>query len=276
MKRLAIPEFNKLIKSLTSRLINVHLIYKFTLKVSFIGYYVMMKGYREGREIGLMIPAFNEEKSIQSVLTEARKNFPKAHIVVIDDGSSDNTSKVSRISNSKTLKLVNNLGVCNAIKIGFEYFDQLRLDVIVVMDADGQHNPREIEKLITTLNNQNCDIVIGIRDSKIYSFSLIEKAGISLIKLILRARYNLHLQDPTSGMRAFRRSSCIDAIRKISDDFLDDTAGLASLSKLMGLSIKEVKVEMNPRYSGKSSHNYLSKLMRTLGLSTRLVVGRNL
>ena len=108
-----------------------------------------------------VIPAFNEEERIEKVISET--NGYVNSVIVVDDGSNDNTYKVAKKTDATTLKHAINMGLGFTLRTGCEKALQNGADIIVTIDGDGQHDPNEITKLVKTLERGNYDVVIGIR-----------------------------------------------------------------------------------------------------------------
>lgn len=116
-------------------------------------------------KITVIIPAFNEEPLIGSVITSVRKNLKSLdyQIIVIDDGSTDNTAQVAKDKGAYVLRHILNRGLGASIATALAYAKTLKPDVIVTLDADGQHDPREIRQLITPIIENMADVVVGSR-----------------------------------------------------------------------------------------------------------------
>src|SRR2546429_4784075 len=109
----------------------------------------------EGSAVGLrkiaIVPALNEEKSIAAVITEIRAADPEFDVVVIDDGSTDRTAAVASENGARVISLPFNLGIGGAVQTGLKYAREHDFDISVQIDADGQHDPSELPKLLAPL-----------------------------------------------------------------------------------------------------------------------------
>ena len=110
----------------------------------------------------VLIPAYNEGSIIASVIADIQKEGWK-YIIVVDDGSTDNTFKVAKETGVVVFRHFLNRGKGAAIKTGFEAAKKLNADIVVTLDADGQHNPKDIKRLVQLLEKGN-DVVLGIRN----------------------------------------------------------------------------------------------------------------
>jgi len=200
-------------------------------------------------KIAIIIPAYNEEKNIGSVL----KNIPinisnKLEVIVVDDGSNDNTAEIARNYNAKVIKHEKNQGNGAATRTGLNYCKELNPDAAVILDADGQHNPKYLYHFIKPIIEEGCHLTIGNRF--MYHYRMSPKKRVcslmitALYKLILRKK----ISDPTNGYRALS-SEVIKNIELESD---------YSVTQEMLLRVipfyryKEIPIKLQQRRSGSS------------------------
>ena len=118
----------------------------------------------------VVMPALNEVESISAVIESVKKAMPRVHILVVDDGSTDNTSLVAQQAGASVLTLPYNLGVGGAMRLGFRYALINNFDNVVQIDADGQHDPAVVPKLLEKLSEY--DLVIGARFAGVGDYSV--------------------------------------------------------------------------------------------------------
>lgn len=162
----------------------------------------------------VMIPAFNEEKTIGSVIKEIPREvegFDEVEILVIDDGSTDRTVEVAREAGADyVVSHKKNLGLANAFKTGLETALKLGADVIVNIDADGQYNAKEIPKLVKPILEGEADIVIGDRQiDRLDHMPRAKKIGNKIATWVTRRLSGLPVKDAQSGFRAFSREAAM-------------------------------------------------------------------
>lgn len=172
----------------------------------------------------IVIPAYNEEKTITQVI-EGVKKYEK-NIIVIDDGSIDKTyyqaKKTARnFKNIIVLRHIINLGKGAALKTGCQAAIKLRADIIITMDADGQHSPDDIPKLIQKLIKENLDIVFGSRQIN-KKMPFIKFLGNKILTNIINLLSGTHLSDTQSGFKAFT-SAAYKKIAWQSQDYRIET-----------------------------------------------------
>jgi glycosyltransferase involved in cell wall biosynthesis len=164
-----------------------------------------------GFSLVVIIPAFNEALRIASVINGIREVVPKAAIVVIDDGSSDDTAEVAATAGARVLPHPFNLGYGAALQTGYRYALEGQFDLLVQMDGDGQHDPASIAALLEPLRSGSADIVIGSRflnqDAAVpqYRAPLARRIGMLLFGTIASVITGRKVTDPTSGFQAMRR-----------------------------------------------------------------------
>ena len=204
----------------------------------------------------IIIPAYNEEKNIGAVLEGIQKKSPGFPILVINDGSSDNTEKVALEHNAEVISLPYNSGYGIALQTGFLYAVKNNFSIVVQMDSDGQHDPSDIKNLIEAVQKDNCDVVIGSRflsrDS--YKSSLARHAGMLLFGSIASILCGQKVTDPTSGFQALRGSAINFAA---SDNYPPDypDADFIILLNRSGFKVKEIPVTMHASPVKESMHH---------------------
>ncbi len=151
----------------------------------------------------LLIPAWNEERRLPSLLEALARIAPELEIVVIDDGSSDATADVARARGARVLRHPINLGYGAALQTGYKYALRRGAELVAQMDADGQHDPADLPRLLAPVLRGEADLVIGSRflGEGAYRMGALRSAGRLLFRGIARAA-GLRVTDPTSGFQA--------------------------------------------------------------------------
>jgi len=220
----------------------------------------------------IAIPAWNESGSVEGVVQHVRAQVPYAEIVVINDGSTDNTEYLARRAGATTLSLPFNVGVGGAMRTAFLYARRHGFDAVVQVDADAQHNPEEIPALIAGL--ENADIVVGTRfhPSSSYHVRGPRKWAMSLLSWSLSRMAKKKLTDTTSGFR----SAGPRAIDLFADaypaEYLGDTVGSLTIAIREGLVIDETPVTMYYRKVGRPSKSAIWSTLYLGRASLALVV----
>ena len=152
------------------------------------------------KKVMAVIAAYNEAKHITTVLKGVRKYLPSDHVIVVDDGSTDQTSALALEQGAQVLRNIINLGKGAALKTGCDYALQEQADIIIVLDADNQHDPNEIPTFLQAVNNH--DIVFGYRKFN-KNMPFVFKFGNTIIKYAIHVLYHMDLKDSQCGYRAF-------------------------------------------------------------------------
>jgi glycosyltransferase involved in cell wall biosynthesis len=204
----------------------------------------------------IIIPAYNEEHNIGNTISEIRQELPKADVCVVDDGSQDNTIKISLNYNVVVLPLPTNLGYSSAIQTGLRYALEENYSYAVTFDADGQHDPRFIPQILSQLALSNCDIVIGsrwkMRDS--CKMSLVRKIGFWGLSKAVYLITGQELTDTSSGFQAYSRSGMAALANSQLPVRNPDADVLVSLAR-QGIIFSEVPVRMRPRAHGEGMND---------------------
>jgi glycosyltransferase involved in cell wall biosynthesis len=204
-------------------------------------------------KILIIIPAYNEEETVGQVIAKTQQSLPGADILVVNDGSSDSTSAISKQQGAKVLDFPYNLGIGAAMQAGYKFAYQMGYDIAVQCDADGQHRPAQIKKLIDTLLNDKVDIVLGSRylETRRFRSSASRRLGMLIFSKVLSFIIGQKLTDTTSGFRAVNK----DVIKILSVFYPSDYPEPEVLVLLHkeGFKIKEISINMNSRKIGNSS-----------------------
>jgi glycosyltransferase involved in cell wall biosynthesis len=204
----------------------------------------------------IIIPAYNEEKNIGAVLEGIQKKSPGLPILVINDGSSDNTEKVVLEHNAEVISLPYNSGYGIALQTGFLYAVKNNFSIVVQMDSDGQHDPANIKDLIEEVQKDGSDVVIGSRflSKDSYKSSLARHAGMLLFGSIASLLCGQKVTDPTSGFQALKGTAIKFAA---SDNYPPDypDADFIILMDRCGFKVKEIPVTMHASPVKESMHH---------------------
>jgi len=204
-------------------------------------------------KILIIIPAFNEEANIRGVIEAVRLHQPEAHIVVVNDGSSDRTEEIAILEGVTVLSHPFNMGIGATMQTGFKYALMNGYDIAVQVDGDGQHPADQVKDLVETLVESEADLVVGSRflDKTAYRPSLARGAGMAIFSRLVSLIIGEKVTDTTSGFRA----SGPRCIQFFSNNYPDDYPEVEALVLLhkKGFSIMETPVEMAPRQGGRSS-----------------------
>lgn len=202
----------------------------------------------------VIIPAYNEEATVTTVLDTLRDTVPEYDVLVVDDGSRDRTAEVVRGHGHGTLiRLPFNLGIGGAMQTGYKYALRNGYDIAVQCDADGQHPVSKIPDIVDAVISGKADLVIGSRyvAPSEYRPSTIRRIGKSIMSRIVDAAIGGGVTDTTSGFRAANRNVIRTFARHYPDDYPEAEA-LVILHKA-GLKAAEIPVEMLPRQGGQTS-----------------------
>jgi len=221
-------------------------------------------------KIIVIIPAFNEADSIIQVLESINSLNLNIDIVVIDDGSYDRTRELVIEYGVRCLSHPINCGVGAALITGLTWSLKQGYEQIVVVDADGQHPASDIPEMLAEL--KNCDLVVGVRNWSTYKTSPGRKIAHSFLRIILKFKYGIKIDDVTSGFRAFRHTSVERLIPLLSDQYLEDTIMLLIESSRLKLKLSQIRVTLKIRMAGKPSHGVLKSSMRYLSVLVKIIL----
>lgn len=221
----------------------------------------------------VIVPAWNEERNVGNTVREILATERDYHVAVIDDGSVDSTSQVARDAGAKVLTLPFNLGVGGAMRTGFTYAQRKGYRRAIQVDADGQHNPADIERVLAGL--ESADISIGARFSEVGDYKVRGPRRWAMLVLagIVSRVAHTKLTDVTSGFRAANARAIDQYVSYYPAEYLGDTLDSLVVACHAGLKVAQVPVAMRPRAHGNPSQGpigstiYLARSMMALGLA---------
>jgi glycosyltransferase involved in cell wall biosynthesis len=205
----------------------------------------------------VIVPAYNEEHSIAAVVGELRRAVPGYDRLIVNDGSVDKTAEVVEQLGEKQLCLPVNLGYGLALQTGMQYALARSYDLVVTLDADGQHQPSDIPHLMQALLTSGADLVIGSRFCQAgrYAGPLTRRLGQQLFSRLTQLLLGQRIYDTSSGFKVFRSSVCAALVGSSFMDFHTET--LVRL-RLLNYKIREVPVVVRERVHGRSMHSLAS------------------
>ncbi len=203
-----------------------------------------------------VVPAYNEAATVADVIRDIRREAPEWDVLVVDDGSTDDTFAVAEMYGARVLRLPFNLGIGGAVQAGFTYARENGYDVMAQVDGDGQHDPAELRKLTEHMRaHPELDMVCGSRfissNSHRYPAPISRRTGIHIFAFLLSLFVRQPISDPTSGFRLYNRR----AIRLFASDYPHDYPEVEAVLMLHHhrLRMEEIPVRMFQRGGGVSS-----------------------
>lgn len=220
----------------------------------------------------IVIPAFNESAVLGMVLNDIKSHLPDFNYVVIDDGSSDGTHIEAEKSGVPVLRLPFNLGVGGAMRLGFKYAIQQGFQVVIQIDADGQHNPADVPALLSKLSSN--DLVIGARfaGKGDYQAGGPRRWAMWVLSKSLSKVAKSKLTDTTSGFRASGPAAVKLFSENYPAEYLGDTVESLVIAARSGLRITQVPVTMRERQGGKPSQNPFKAMIYLVRATVALLI----
>ena len=221
-----------------------------------------------------IVPAFNEQDAVGRVIEEIRAYDAGFEIVVVDDGSIDNTSEVARAHRAHVVRLPFNLGIGGAVQTGFRFAYENGFELAVRLDGDGQHDASQLDVVLAPVLEGRVDIAVGSRyleRGNGYQSSATRRLGIRILARTVSLLTRQRITDPTSGFQALDRK----AITLFAADYPHDYPEVEALVLLLRhrLRLCEVPVSMRPRASGQSSIRTFSSVYYMVKVLLALFVG---
>ena len=221
----------------------------------------------------VIVPAYNEEESIKKVVESIYEVNKNVDVVVINDGSLDNTSQKVKETKAKCINLPINLGIGGAVQTGYLYAYENNYDIAIQIDGDGQHDPKNIKQMVDIITKENIDMVIASRFIEDTGFkqSFMRALGNKILSFEIKFLGNKKIYDTTSGYRAVSREIIKYFANKYPCDYPEPDTNLKLI--LNNKKIKEIPSVMYPRITGKSfvspykSVKYMTKVSLALFIS---------
>ena len=202
-----------------------------------------------------IIPAYNEENAIVKTVENIRSYNPDWDVIVINDGSTDQTEYLCKKNKIPIISLIMNLGIGGAVQTGYKYAMEQDYDIAIQFDGDGQHNIAYVDELIAPILKHEQDFVIGSRfisgDRRGFISSPLRRLGIRIISITIRLLTGRKIYDPTSGFRAANKA----VIHSFANEYPIEFPEPESVTLLFKQKyrVKEMPVIMYERQGGKSS-----------------------
>lgn len=226
-----------------------------------------------GNPVLIVIPAWNEAQNIEMVVAETMAALPQSHILVVDDGSTDDTAERARAAGARAISLPVNLGVGGAMRAGFKFARQFGYSHVVQVDGDGQHDPKFVPDLIDKL--ERFDIVIGARFAGMgdYEVQGPRKWAMALLSAVLSGVCRTKLTDTTSGFKAMGPRAVELFSQRYPAEYLGDTIEALMIARHAGLTVTQVPVSMRVRANGTPSQSFIKSAIYLSRAAMALVIG---
>jgi glycosyltransferase involved in cell wall biosynthesis len=213
----------------------------------------------------IVVPAFNEEQSLSAVISEIKSCGYQ--VLVINDGSTDDTADVARAAGARLLDLPINLGVGGALRAGFKYACERQFQAVVQVDADGQHPADEIIHLLDAANQHGAHMVLGSRFLSADTSMTVGKIRRFVMHLLARSASNATgsvITDATSGFRVIQQPLLTEFSRTFAVNYLGDTYEALIAAGRAGYAVREIPAALRPRQNGESTASLVQAVTFTL------------
>lgn len=222
----------------------------------------------------IQIPCFNEEETLLTTLNSLPKTvdgISEIEVLVIDDGSRDNSAQIAKVWGAEVLEIKPNKGLANAFRSGLQKCLKMGADIIVNTDADNQYDASCMGELIKPVLRGEADIVVGARDiSNIKEFSFVKKLLQKLGSAVLRLLSSTKVQDAPSGFRAFSKDAALKL--NVFDNYTYTMETLLQAGA-KGLKVVSVPVRVNPQLrKSKLVKNIFSYVVKSMKTTLRMFI----
>ena len=221
-------------------------------------------GGRWSFSVTVVVPAYNEGRTIGSVITAVRQQCPEAEVVVVDDASKDDTADQAAAAGARVIRRPYNIGNGAGVKTGVR---AARGDVVVILDGDGQHDPADIPRLLAHIGPY--DMVIGER-SRAGQQNAWRWLGNSLLNRVGTYLVGIEMRDLTSGFRAMRRAVIGDLLHLLPNQFSWPTTSALAFAKA-GYHVRFEPITVHRRAAGRSAQKLLPNGVKFLLIILRIV-----
>jgi glycosyltransferase involved in cell wall biosynthesis len=221
------------------------------------------------------IPAWNEQGSIAEVIAKVMEHRPDADVLVVNDGSTDSTAEIAKAAGATVVSLPFNVGVGGAMRTAFLYAQRHGYQAMVQVDADGQHDPADLDRVLDGL--ANADVVVGTRfhPNSMYFVGGPRRWAMVMLSKALSRMNKGTISDPTSGFRSAGPNAIALFAVDYPADYLGDTVGSLAIAIRHGLVIHETPVTMYFRQTGRPSKNAVWSALY-LGRATLAIIATSL
>lgn len=204
-------------------------------------------------KILFVIAALNEGKNIGLVIKKTKEIFPSSEILVVDGFSTDETVETSLAHEAQVIQVSKFFGIGGAVEAGMLYADKFGYDIMIRIDADGQHDPSEVKKIFEVFLREKIDLMIGSRflGQSDYKPNLIRSVAINTISLLMNICYKANIKDCTSGCHIYSRP--LFSFFAKDHHFNYSEVLVICLAKKAGFKVKEGFINMQERAEGVST-----------------------
>lgn len=222
----------------------------------------------------IIIPAYNEEGSIENTIEDIKNHAPGFDYVIVNDCSTDRTLEICKKNHFNYLNLPVNLGIGGAVQTGYRYAYYNGYDTAVQFDGDGQHDASYLDEMLDRLNKEEADMIIGSRFIKKEGFqsNALRRVGIRFFTGLIKALSGKRITDPTSGFRMVNRKLMKFFANDYPDDYPEPESVMTLLTK--GYNVVEFPVQMRERKEGKSSISFKNSFYYMIKVSFAILIAR--
>jgi hypothetical protein len=216
----------------------------------------------------ILIPAYNEQAAIREVVHSVKQTVPQGDVLVVDDGSADNTAQEAAAAGAIVVRNPFNLCIGGAVQTGLKFAQERGYSMVIRVDGDGQHNPADIQSVYAALQADKADVVIGSRflsQQAIFSIPWSRRLGIRFFAFMVSCLTRSRATDTTSGFMGLNRQAIATLATYIPQDYPEVESRI--ILHKAGLRTVEIPTCMRPRETGVSSINSWSSCYYALKVS---------
>lgn len=221
----------------------------------------------------VIIPAYNEEQNIKDLVARLRADAPAFDVVVVDDGSNDDTAALALAAGATVVPHPFNMGYGVALKTGYKYALRYGYPLVVQIDGDGQHDPGDVARLAEPIRAGRADVVYGSRfhPGSTYSMPFLKRVGGAWFATLVRWTTGLRVSDPTTGLQAISARVLQLYVTQIFPSDYPDADMIVFLHR-NGFVIEEIAVDMQERPESRPMHSGIGVLYYVYKMSLAILM----